>query len=134
MERPVLVCGVIGLVCLLSVAVCVAATTSGGHGHDRLVGTKGADELYGQGGPDLLIGAGGNDVLIGGHGRDVLRGGPGRDGFNMLDGEQLPAPGSDRISARDGVADEINCGGGEDTAIVDAAEDGIYNSESVVEP
>jgi Ca2+-binding RTX toxin-like protein len=134
MERPLLATGVAGLVCLLAVAACVAATKTGGPGHDRLVGTKGADELDGLGGPDLLIGGGGADVLVGGRGRDVLRGGPGRDGFNMLDGEELPAPGGDRIAGRDGGADEINCGGGVDTAIVDVEEDGIYNCERILEP
>jgi Ca2+-binding RTX toxin-like protein len=134
MERPLLAMGLTGLACLLAVAACVAATVAGGHGHDRLVGTKGADELDGLGGADLLIGGRGNDVLIGGRGRDLLRGGPGRDGYNMRDGEELPAPGGDRIEARDGVADEINCGGGDDTAIVDAAEDGVYNCETVLEP
>jgi RTX calcium-binding nonapeptide repeat (4 copies) len=134
MERPLLATGVTGLVCLLAVAACVAATKTGGPGHDRLVGTKGADELEGLGGPDLLIGGRGDDVLVGGRGHDVLRGGRGRDGFAMLDGEELPAPGGDRISARDGVADEINCGGGVDTAVVDAVEDGVYNCERIVEP
>jgi hypothetical protein len=72
-------------------------------------------------------------VLIGGRGPDRLRGGPGRDGFNISEGAEMPAPGNDRISARDGVADEINCGGGVDTAIVDPVEDGIYNCERVLE-
>jgi hypothetical protein len=134
MERPLLAVGATGLACLLAVSACVAATVTGTHGHDRLVGTKGADEIDGLGGADLLIGGRGNDILIGGRGRDVLRGGRGRDGFNMRDGVELPAPGGDRIEARDGVADEINCGGGEDTAIVDTVEDGVYNCETVVEP
>jgi Ca2+-binding RTX toxin-like protein len=134
MERPALVIGLTGFACVALVAVCLAATKAGTQGHDRLVGTKGADELDGRAGADLLIGGSGNDVLIGGTGRDTLRGGPGRDGFNMRAGEELPAPGGDRISARDGTADEINCGGGNDTAIVDAVEDGVYNCERVLEP
>ena len=134
MERGLLATGVTALVCLLTVAACVAATKAGGRGYDRLVGTKAADELAGLAGPDLLIGAGGNDLLLGGRGPDVLRGGPGLDGYAMADGEQLPAPGNDRISARDGVADEINCGGGYDTAVVDVAEDGVYNCERILEP
>ncbi|MFL5870170.1 MAG: hypothetical protein ACJ75R_03760 [Solirubrobacterales bacterium] len=134
MERPALVIGLSGLACVASVAIGFAATKTGTSGHDRLVGTKGADELDGAGGRDLLIGGGGDDVLIGGRGRDTLRGGPGRDGFNLRAGEELPAPGGDRISARDGTPDEINCGGGTDTAIVDAIEDGVYNCERVIEP
>jgi Ca2+-binding RTX toxin-like protein len=134
MQRPLLAAGLAGLACALIATASLAATSAGGHGHDRLTGTKGADELDGGGGPDLLIGGGGNDVLVGGHGRDTLRGGPGRDGYNVRDGKALPAPGADRISARDGVPDEINCGGGVDTAIVDAAEDGVYNCERVYGP
>jgi RTX calcium-binding nonapeptide repeat (4 copies) len=134
MERPALVIGLSSLACVASVAICLAATKTGTAGHDRLVGTKGADELDGRGGSDLLIGGAGDDVLIGGPGRDVLRGGPGHDGFNMRAGVELPAPGSDRISARDGTPDEINCGGGNDTAVVDAEEDGVYNCERVLEP
>jgi hemolysin type calcium-binding protein len=134
MERPLLAVGSAGLASVLVVAVCMAATKTGGPGHDRLLGTKGADEIDGRGGPDLLIAGGGDDLLIGGPGRDRMRGGPGRDGFNMLDGVELAAPGGDRISARDGAADEINCGGGVDTAIVDAEEDGVYNCERVRGP
>ncbi len=134
MQRPLLAAGLAGLACVFIAAASLAATGTGGHGHDRLTGTKGGDELDGGGGPDLLIGGRGNDVLVGGHGRDTLRGGPGRDGYNVRDGEELPAPGADRISARDGVPDEINCGGGVDTAVVDAAEDGVYNCERVYGP
>jgi Ca2+-binding RTX toxin-like protein len=134
MERPALVIGVSSIVCIASVAACVAATKAGTPRNDRLVGTERADELSGLGGRDVLIGGRGDDVLIGGTGRDTLHGGAGRDGFNMRDGVELPAPGADRIAARDGTPDEINCGGGDDLAIVDATEDGIYNCERVIEP
>jgi Ca2+-binding RTX toxin-like protein len=134
MERPLLAAGLAGLACVVVAAASPAATETGAKGRDRLVGTKAGDWLDGRGGPDLLVGAKGNDVLIGGRGRDVLRGGPGRDGFNVERGVTLPAPGSDRIDARDGVADEIYCGGGIDTAIVDVEEDGVYNCELVLEP
>ena len=55
----------------------------------------------------------------------------GRDSFNMRDGVQLAAPGDDTIDARDGGNDEINCGAGNDVAIVDAIEDGVYDCEVV---
>jgi Ca2+-binding RTX toxin-like protein len=101
---------------------------------DRLVGSKGADVLKGLAGNDTLVGGHGEDVLIGGKGNDKLRGGPGRDHFNMRDGVQLAAPGNDKIYARDGGKDEINCGTGNDVAIVDASEDGVYDCEVVREP
>jgi Ca2+-binding RTX toxin-like protein len=134
MERPLLAAGLAGLAFAVIAAASPAATETGGHGGDRLIGTKAGDWLDGRAGPDLLVGEGGNDVLIGGRGRDTLRGGAGRDGFNMDAGVELPAPGSDRVNARDGVADEIYCGGGVDTAIVDVKEDGIYNCEQILEP
>jgi Ca2+-binding RTX toxin-like protein len=134
MERPLLAAGLAGLACAVMAAASLAATETGAQGRDRLIGTKAGDWLDGRGGPDLLVGAKGNDVLLGGRGRDVLRGGPGRDGFNVDHGVALAAPGSDRIDARDGAPDEIYCGGGIDTAIVDFEEDGVYNCEQVLEP
>jgi Ca2+-binding RTX toxin-like protein len=116
-----------------------AAAVAGGSPHgtqgdDRLVGTRHGDVLKGFGGDDTLIGGRGSDVLIGGKGNDKMRGGPGRDEFNMRDGVQLSAPGDDVIDARDGGNDEINCGAGNDVAIVDANEDGVYDCEEVREP
>jgi hypothetical protein len=52
----------------------------------------------------------------------------------MLDGVELESPGNDVIDARDGTEDEINCGDGEDTAIVDGAEEGVIDCEEVIEP
>jgi hypothetical protein len=122
-------------VCGAFAAMAVAAgPPHGTGGADRLVGTKHADELKGLGGDDTLIGGKGSDVLIGGKGNDELRGGPGYDEFNMRDGELLSAPGDDVIDARDGGKDQINCGAGNDVAIVDASEDGVYDCEEVREP
>ncbi|HEX2128215.1 MAG TPA: hypothetical protein VHF58_03255 [Solirubrobacterales bacterium] len=115
-------------------SVAIAAEKDGGAGADRLVGTKGNDVLTGRGGPDVLSGGSGEDRLIGGPGRDVLRGGPGYDQLNMRDGEELASPGRDRIVARDGGRDEINCGAGRDVALVDEEEDGVYFCETVIEP
>jgi Ca2+-binding RTX toxin-like protein len=125
--------------CLLALATAGAAgalavTDRGTGGDDRLVGGARGDELRGRGGADLLIGRRGADLLIGGGGADRLRGGPGRDRFNMRDGVELAAPGDDRIEARDGGIDEIGCGGGDDVAIVDSVEDGVYDCEQVREP
>lgn len=124
---------VVSMACVLATTA-LAATRAGGPGADRLVGTKGDDALRGKGGPDVLVGRAGSDRLIGGRGRDVLRGGPGYDQFNMRNGVELPSRGSDRIVARDGGPDEINCGKGNDVAVVDAEEDGVFDCEKVVEP
>jgi hypothetical protein len=124
----------VAVVCAAFTALAAAVVTPGSSHADRLVGTKQADLLKGLRGHDLLIGGRGSDILIGGKGPDKLRGGPGRDSFNMRDGVQLAAPGKDKIYARDGGKDEINCGAGNDIAIVDASEDGVYDCEVVREP
>jgi hypothetical protein len=115
-------------------AIALAADHAGTAHADRLLGTKGDDVLKGLAGSDVLHGGGGRDVLIGGRGADKLYGDGGRDGFNMRDGVQLAAKGRDRIYARDGHPDEINCGAGRDLAVVDQIEDGVYDCEVVVEP
>jgi Ca2+-binding RTX toxin-like protein len=100
-----------------------ADVLSGRGGADRLEGgphlfaRRGSDErIYGGAGDDFLGGSGGDDLLRGGRGNDELRAGNGRD---LL----VPGPGADRafagaandlIRARDGAADEIDCGGGWD--------------------
>jgi len=111
-----------------------ADTLRGLAGDDRLTGGAGDDELKGSKGSDRLKGGGGRDVLIGGKGKDKLDPGKGEDQVNMRDGVELAAPGSDVIRARDGSMDQISCGDGNDKAIVDAEEEGVYDCETVVEP
>jgi len=74
-------------------------------------------------------------VLRGGPGNDVIEGGPGNDRLFAGSGENKLAGGSgnDVIYARTGAPDTIECGPGEDTAIVDAQE-GIYYCERVIRP
>lgn len=128
------------LACVAAVGCCALgavalATTETGSAHaDHLVGTKGDDLLKGLKGKDVLIGGRGRDVLIGGGGPDSLHGDGGRDSFNMRDGIELAARGRDRVYARDGHPDEINCGAGRDLAVVDEVEDGIFDCEAVREP
>jgi Ca2+-binding RTX toxin-like protein len=75
--------------------------------NDRLRGGYGSDDLHGGGGPDLLRGGPGRDRLFGRYGRDVLYGGPGRDAMSA-------GPGNDRLRALDGLAEQLDCGGGWD--------------------
>ncbi|MDO9352547.1 MAG: calcium-binding protein [Solirubrobacteraceae bacterium] len=89
----------------------VANAISGGGGDDILFGGGGNDTLDGGLGNDTLVGGAFNDTLVGGEGIDVLDG----------DGDTL-YPGNDRIEARDGNAESINCGIGADTAIIDAVD------------
>lgn len=130
----------------------VSATISGGPGDDEfrvwanvdegnstLLGNGGNDKLYAGDYEDVLDGGPGNDVLNGGFGNDTITGGPGRD---TIQGDATSAScgwfaytckipfGNDVIHARDGEVDNIDCGVGNDTAIVDAI-DIVANCEDV---
>jgi Ca2+-binding RTX toxin-like protein len=76
----------------------------GDGGSNRVVGTVGGDRIVGGAGRDRLLGGAGEDCLDGGAGRDTLSGGPG----------------DDTIRSRDGSADVVDCGDGEDLVIADA--------------
>jgi hypothetical protein len=93
--------------------------------------SESADSLAGLGGDDVIDGANGNDVIDGGAGNDTLSGGGNDDrvtggpGLDSLSGEgsasgfYISVAGNDTIDARDGVREQLNCGPGADTAIVD---------------
>ncbi len=116
-------------------SVAIAAGSHGSARADRLVGTKAGDELKG---------LRGHDVLIGGRGvgradrraRAPTSSAEARaaTASTCATACVLAAPGRDTIDARDGRNDEINCGGGNDVAIVDSIEDGVYDCEVVREP
>jgi hypothetical protein len=102
-------------------------------------GRGGADDLRGGSGRETIDGGAGDDRIEGGFNHDVLTGGPGRDviyGDSTAGncggyGQSCTIPfGNDVINARDGSADQIDCGPGEDRAIVDAI-DTVANCESV---
>jgi hemolysin type calcium-binding protein len=78
----------------------------GTRGDDRLVGNDRKNHIYGRAGDDVIIGKANTDQLFGG-------------------------PGDDKIRAKDGYADYINCGPGDDTAIVDRDLDTWVNCETV---
>ena len=100
-------------------------TLAGTSGSDRVSGKGGNDRLSGGADDDCLRGGGGADRLSGGDDDDELRGGRGKDRINGGDGD-------DRIHAARGARDRINCGAGEDTAIVNAEKDRVArNCETV---
>jgi Ca2+-binding RTX toxin-like protein len=111
--------------------VAIAATPPHVKGK-RIVGTSHADYLAGGGHDDVIIGLAGNDTLLGGAGDDRLDGGPGNDVITGGSGADtiLGGPGSDTINAVDGERDVIDCGDGNDHAIVDAF-DIVKNCEVV---
>ena len=86
-------------------------------------GLGGDDVIDGANGNDALDGGAGNDTIYGGGNDDTITGGPGLDslrGEGSARGLYISVAGNDRIDARDGVAEQLNCGPGADIAIVDA--------------
>lgn len=77
--------------------------------------TFGRATLAGSAAPNLIEGDNGNDMLDGGAGNDVL------------DGDD----GDDTINARDGFVDRVDCGSGNDVAIVDPLDQVAQACESV---
>ena len=109
----------------------------GNSGPSTLIGLGGDDELVGHDFDDTVDGGAGNDKVEGGLGNDSVTGGPGRD---TIYGDATAARctyysckisyGNDVINARDGEADNIDCGIGQDKAVVDAI-DVVANCETV---
>ncbi|HST69158.1 MAG TPA: calcium-binding protein, partial [Solirubrobacterales bacterium] len=91
-----------------------ADTVKGLGGDDRIDGANGNDVLDGGAGDDTIYGGGNDDTIIGGPGLDSL------SGEGSASGLYISVAGNDRIDARDGVREQLNCGPGADTAIVDA--------------
>lgn len=90
---------------------------------DTVQGLGGDDVIDGANGNDTLDGGEGNDTIYGGGNDDVIVGGPGLDslsGEGSSSGMFISVAGNDRIDARDGVREQLNCGPGADTAIVDS--------------
>lgn len=97
---------------------------------ENIRGSAGADILRGSIGVNIIEGNGGDDIIDGRHSDDRLLGGAGAD---TIDGDQggdeiVGGPGADRldggrdadlIEARDGAADTIDCGSGDDRVFDD---------------
>jgi len=81
-------------------------------GESDNVGTD-IEDVYGGDGPDRLVGSSAENTIDGGPGNDSIDGRPGSDG---LFGDE----GDDRIVSRDGSTDRVECGPGDDVAIVDS--------------
>jgi hypothetical protein len=103
-------------------------------------GRGGADDLRAGSGRETIDGGAGDDRIEGGFNHDSLAGGPGRDviygdstsGNCGGYGQSCTIPfGNDTIDARDGEADQVDCGPGQDTARVDAVDTVAANCESV---
>ena len=128
--------------------------------HGNFSGTQGDDvfELYGSSGPktatmlggndkfdgsdnqETVDGGPGNDELQGSFGHDTITGGPGQDiingdGGSYCDLYSCSVPfGNDTIHARDGEADTIECGTGQDKVTADAVDTVAPSCETVDRP
>ena len=100
----------------------------------------GADDLRAGSGRETIDGGAGDDRIEGGWNHDVLTGGPGKDviygdstsGNCGGNGQSCTIPfGNDTINARDGEADQVDCGAGNDRAVVDALDTVAANCETV---
>ena len=115
----------------------IVIANPGNSGPSTLIGRGGDDELVGHDFNDNVDGGNGNDHVEGGLGNDTVTGGPGQD---TIYGDATAARctiyackisfGNDVINARDGEVDNIDCGIGQDKAIVDAI-DVVANCETV---
>jgi Ca2+-binding RTX toxin-like protein len=105
----------------------------GGLGADKLTAGGAADSLSGGDGDDVIGAGGGNDQVNGGDGDDEIDGGPGDDvveaglGVDTVTGSE----GDDDLRVRDGVADTVRCGAGQDKVDADTLDDVALDCEDV---
>lgn len=88
-------------------------TIRGGGGNDVLDGREDTDQVFGEAGDDTVRGGSGADVIDGGGGTDVLE-------ADIVGCQNLCDNGNDVVNARDGIQEQISCGGGADRLIADA--------------
>ncbi|MGH2944792.1 MAG: calcium-binding protein [Solirubrobacteraceae bacterium] len=81
---------------------------------ENVIGSVGPDTITGSSGPNDIVALDNGDVINPGGGPDVVDAGPGND----------------RVEARDGAQDRIDCGSGDDLAIIDEF-DTVSNCETV---
>ena len=100
-------------------------------GNDKFDGSTGQETVDGGAGDDDLKGGFGHDTITGGPGQDVING----DGGSYCGIYSCSVPfGNDTINARDGEADSIECGVGQDKVTADAADTVAPSCETVDRP
>ncbi len=108
-------------------------------GPSVLRGNGGNDTLRGYAYDDTVDGGPGDDTLTGGFGNDTITGGPGKDSVyadvssSYCGWIQCDLPhGNDTIDVRDGEADQVDCGVGNDTVTADALDTVGTDCETVI--
>ena len=102
-----------------------------GGGDDRIVGEDAVEDIDGGAGDDYLEGGKNHDVITGGPGRDTIYGDDTDASCNSNYVESCVLYGNDEIRARDGEADQIDCGAGTDKVLADASDVVAANCETV---
>jgi hypothetical protein len=87
-------------------------------GNDAVTGGNNRETIDGGLGDDRLEGGYGDDMITGGPGRDVIIGDKSGSECGLFESCSYPV-GNDVIDARDGEADNVTCGVGDDRATVD---------------
>jgi Tol biopolymer transport system component len=102
------------------------------NGRSRICGRGGGDLITTDGGNDRIFGGAGPDFVIGGAGRDYLVGGSGDDVLDARTGRDriFGGAGDDFIPTAGVTPDRVDCGPGDDRAIVDPR-DRVRNCELV---
>ena len=114
---------------------------TGSSAGDLIIGRNDIDFLYGLGGPDCIRGERGGDLIDGGSGDDTIDGGSGDDEMKGADGNDVligrrglnrynGGAGNDRIYARNGRSEIVECGSGRDTVKADS-DDRLRRCETV---
>jgi hypothetical protein len=97
----------------------------GGPGPDVIHGGAGDDTIRGGRGADVLGGGAGHDVIGGGAGDDTIRGGAGDDDIQGGAGRDMVEAGAGNDTVRtwaDGTPDQVDCGSGDDRAVIDSTD------------
>jgi hypothetical protein len=94
--------------------------------NNTMIGLGGDDHLEASAGNDRIDGGTGADLLEGGYGDDTILGGAGADNVRSDGGGDNCGPswctvayGNDTVEVRDGEADSVTCGPGEDRVVAD---------------
>jgi Ca2+-binding RTX toxin-like protein len=91
-----------------------------------MFGFEGNDKAYGRDGEDYLIGFEGRDLLVGGSGEDILDVATSENSSGPLDTVRA-GDDADIILAENNKRDRIDCGGGDDVALIDEGIDRVRN-------
>ncbi len=106
------------------------------YGASVVEGNDGIDTITGNDGAETIEGGAGDDLLEGGYNHDTITGGPGEDTIfadETSERSGIVPFGNDVVLARDGEADMIDCGVGDDRAVIDTV-DTVTNCEAVERP